>query len=87
MPYLQAPESLGDIFDGEPQYRADQLRDWLYKTPVLRAGAMTNLPGSIRDRLEGRLWPFEVEMDSPPTRRGLESGCSVPQTAPLLSRC
>lgn len=63
MPYLQAPESLRDILDGEPQYRADQLRDWLYKTPVLRAGAMTNLPGSIRDRLEGRLWPFEVEME------------------------
>jgi 23S rRNA (adenine2503-C2)-methyltransferase len=63
MPYLAAPESLGEILEGEPQYRADQLRDWLYKKPVLRAEAMTNLPGSIRDRLEGRLWPFEVELE------------------------
>jgi 23S rRNA (adenine2503-C2)-methyltransferase len=63
MPYLQAPENLGAILEGEPQYRADQLRDWLYKTPVLRPEAMTNLPGSIRDRLEGKLWPFEVELE------------------------
>ena len=63
MPYLQAPESLGEFLEGEPRYRADQLRDWLYKTPVLRPEAMTNLPGRIRDRLEGRLWPFAVEME------------------------
>jgi hypothetical protein len=30
MPYLEAPENLGAILEGEPQYRADQLRDWLY---------------------------------------------------------
>jgi 23S rRNA (adenine2503-C2)-methyltransferase len=63
MPYLEAPENLGAILEGEPQYRADQLRDWLYKTPVLRPAAMTNLPASIRDRLEGRLWPFDVELE------------------------
>ncbi len=63
MPYLEAPESLGDVFEGEPGYRADQLRDWLYKTPVLRPESMTNLPGSIRQRLEGQLWPFEVELE------------------------
>jgi 23S rRNA (adenine2503-C2)-methyltransferase len=63
MPYLEAPESLGAILEGEPDYRADQLRDWLYKTPVLRPEAMTNLPARIRDRLEGRLWPFEVELE------------------------
>ena len=63
MPYLEAPENLGAILEGEPDYRADQLRDWLYKTPVLRPSAMTNLPASIRDRLEGRLWPFEVELE------------------------
>ena len=63
MPYLEAPESLGDVFEGEPGYRADQLRDWLYKTPVLRPEAMTNLPGSIRERLEGKLWPFDVELE------------------------
>jgi 23S rRNA (adenine2503-C2)-methyltransferase len=63
VPYLEAPESLGDVFEGEPGYRADQLRNWLYKTPVLRPESMTNLPGSIRQRLEGRLWPFEVELE------------------------
>jgi 23S rRNA (adenine2503-C2)-methyltransferase len=63
MPYLEAPENLGAILEGEPEYRADQLRDWLYKTPVLRPSAMTNLPASIRDRLEGRLWPFDVELE------------------------
>ena len=63
MPYLEAPESLGAILEGEPDYRADQLRDWLYKTPVLRPEAMTNLPASIRERLEGKLWPFEVELE------------------------
>jgi 23S rRNA (adenine2503-C2)-methyltransferase len=63
VPYLEAPESLGDVFEGEPGYRADQLRDWLYKTPVLRPESMTNLPGGIRQRLEGHLWPFEVELE------------------------
>jgi len=63
VPYLEAPERLGEVFEGEPGYRADQLREWLYKTPVLRPESMTNLPGGIRQRLEGHLWPFEVELE------------------------
>ena len=61
MPYLCAPEDLGELLPGEPSYRADQLRDWLYRTPVLNADDMTNLPGKIRSGLT--LWPFEVELE------------------------
>lgn len=46
----------------EPSYRADQLRDWLYRTPVLTARDMTNLPARVRDQV-GELWPFQVEME------------------------
>ncbi len=63
MPYLRAPEDLGELVGEGPSYRIDQLRDWLYKNPVLEPAAMTNLPGGVRDALEGRLWPFEVEME------------------------
>ena len=60
MPYLTAPEDLSALLPGEPSYRADQLRAWLYGTPVLQPSDMTNLPGSVRDRLDP-LWPFSVE--------------------------
>ena len=63
MPYLHAPEELGDLLEGEPSYRADQLRDWLYRTPVLDASDMTNLPLVFRERIADRLWPFEVEVE------------------------
>ncbi|MDX1469350.1 MAG: 23S rRNA (adenine(2503)-C(2))-methyltransferase RlmN [Acidimicrobiia bacterium] len=63
MPYLSAPEALAELLDGEPAYRADQLRDWLYRTPVLHASDMTNLPSHLRERLEESLWPFEVEIE------------------------
>jgi 23S rRNA (adenine2503-C2)-methyltransferase len=62
MPYLHRPEDLGDLLDGEPPYRVDQLRRWLYQTPVLSSDDMTNLPAALRERLTG-LWPFEVEME------------------------
>jgi 23S rRNA (adenine2503-C2)-methyltransferase len=62
MPYLHPPEDLGDLLDGEPRYRIDQLRRWLYETPVLRSEDMTNLPTALRARLTS-LWPFEVEME------------------------
>jgi 23S rRNA (adenine2503-C2)-methyltransferase len=61
MPYLLAPEDLALLADGEPTYRIDQLRHWLYRTPVLEAGHMTNLPGSIREKIGARLFPFDVE--------------------------
>ncbi|MGH8950860.1 MAG: 23S rRNA (adenine(2503)-C(2))-methyltransferase RlmN [Acidimicrobiia bacterium] len=62
MPYLTAPEDLGELLEGEPGYRVDQLRHWLYRTPVLSSEDMTNLPGAVRQRL-GRIWPFDVEME------------------------
>jgi 23S rRNA (adenine2503-C2)-methyltransferase len=62
-PYLVVPERLGDLFPTEPEYRARQLRDWLYRTPVLSAQAMTNLPGTMRSVLMESLWPFEAEAD------------------------
>ena len=63
MAYLTNPEDLGDLLEGEPAYRVDQLRSWLYQTPVLDARDMTNLPGELRERLSDRLWPFEVEAE------------------------
>ena len=62
MPYLHQPEDLGDLLRAEPSYRVDQLREWLYKTPVLSSQDMTNLPAEVRSRL-GRLWPFDVETE------------------------
>jgi 23S rRNA (adenine2503-C2)-methyltransferase len=62
MPYLHSPEDLADLLDGEPSYRVDQLRRWLYETPVLTSDDMTNLPTSLRGRLSD-LWPFEVETE------------------------
>ncbi len=63
MPYLDPPETLSELVPGEPEYRVDQLRRWLYRTPVLHADDMTNLPGGIRADLGPRLWPFEVELE------------------------
>jgi len=63
MPYLLAPEDLGELLAGEPSFRVDQLRDWLYRTPVLDAGDMTNLPSDLRERLGDALWPFAVEVE------------------------
>lgn len=75
MPYLIAPEELGDLLADEPGFRTDQLREWLYEHPVLDPSDMTNLPGQIRDRLGPTHWPFTVELeqsaDSGRTRKWL----------------
>jgi len=75
VPYLHAPEDLGDLLEGEPRFRADQLRDWLYRTPVLQPEDMTNLPEEVRSRFSNTLWPFTVEIeqsaDSGTTRKWL----------------
>ena len=63
MPYLHAPEDLAEVVGEEPSYRLNQLRDWLYRTPVLHAEDMTNLPGRLRAELAETLWPFKVEME------------------------
>ncbi|MEN8113081.1 MAG: 23S rRNA (adenine(2503)-C(2))-methyltransferase RlmN [Actinomycetota bacterium] len=62
-PYLTAPEDLGALFPDEPRFRADQLREWLYHSPVLDAAEMTNLPSAMRDAIGEALWPFDVEID------------------------
>ena len=63
MLYLTAPERLGEILEGEPGFRSDQLREWLYRHPVLDADGMTNLPQALRDSLADDLWPFEVDIE------------------------
>jgi len=63
MPYLHAPEDLGEVVGDAPSYRVDQLRDWLYRTPVLHTEEMTNLPKELRASLADRLWPFSIEME------------------------
>ena len=59
--YSTLPEHLE--LPGEPAYRARQLRDWLYRSPVLTTDAMTNLPVALREQLAGRLWPFTVDIE------------------------
>jgi len=75
VPYLVAPEELSSFTAGEPSYRAEQLRDWLYRTPVLDVEQMTNLPASVRERIGPNLFPFAVEAeqvaDSGRTRKWL----------------
>lgn len=61
MLYLTHPDELAELLEDEPSYRTDQLRHWLYETPVLDASEMTNLPLELRQRLAPDLWPFEVE--------------------------
>lgn len=63
MLYLHDPDALGELLGDHPGYRADQLRSWLYDTPVFDPGDMTNLPADLRDELAGRLWPFELELE------------------------
>ena len=63
MPYLTAPEELASLVPDEPGYRVDQLREWLYRHPVLTTAEMTNLPAELRDGLADRLWPFRVEAE------------------------
>jgi len=62
VPYLTHPDQLAGLLPGEPPYRVRQLRDWLYRTPVLAASAMTNLPGPLRAQLDP-LWPFAIEAE------------------------
>jgi 23S rRNA (adenine2503-C2)-methyltransferase len=64
VPYLHDPDELGDLLpDGEPSFRADQLREWLYAHPVLTTEEMTNLPASLRRELADGLWPFTVDVE------------------------
>jgi len=62
MLYETPPEELGALLGGVARYRADQLKQWLYRDFVLETAAMTNLPLSLRDELGPALWPFNVEV-------------------------
>ncbi len=62
MPYLTAPEALDTLLPGQPRYRVDQMRQWLYRHPVLTTAEMTNLPIPLREAFANRLWPMAVEM-------------------------
>ncbi len=70
MLYLTDPDELGSLLTDHPRFRADQLREWLYRHPVLTTDEMTNLPAEMRTGLADRLWPFTVEVDRS-TDRGL----------------
>jgi 23S rRNA (adenine2503-C2)-methyltransferase len=59
--YLTEPEDLASVVPNEPGYRTAQLSAWLYDTPVLTTGEMTNLPAGLRQSLD--LWPFVVEVE------------------------
>ena len=61
--YLPAPEALGDLLPDEPRFRADQLRQWLYRSPRLTAGELRNLPLPLRERIGPDLWPFTVDLE------------------------
>ena len=73
--YQVDPESLAELLPGEPRYRVDQLREWLYRHPVLNPEEMTNLPTGVRSNLT--LWRT---MDGP------ASGYSEPPMAPRSRR-
>lgn len=62
MLYQTPPEELGALLGDAPSYRADQLRQWLYRDFVLETSAMTNLPKQLREELAPALWPFTVEI-------------------------
>ncbi|MBF0442561.1 MAG: 23S rRNA (adenine(2503)-C(2))-methyltransferase RlmN, partial [Oligoflexales bacterium] len=40
---------------GQPEYRAAQIYDWIYKKGALSPSGMSNLPGSLRERLKSDL--------------------------------
>lgn len=64
VPYMVPPEDLNKLLPDQPSYRADQLRHWLYRQPVLRADSMTNLPLDVRDLIGERLLPNAFELTS-----------------------
>jgi len=61
--YLTEPERLGELLEGEPSFRTNQLREWAYVHPVLSTDAMTNLPTDVRAKLADQHWPFVVELE------------------------
>lgn len=62
MLYTTPPEELESLLGGQPSFRADQLRLWLYRDFVQETGEMTNLPEGLRAELADDLWPFAAEV-------------------------
>lgn len=58
--FKELAEELKDL--GEPSYRAGQVFDWLYKRGVASFEAFTNLPKSLRLRLEERFSLESLEL-------------------------
>lgn len=52
--YSLTPESWRELFTdwGEPAYRAEQVRNWVYERGVTSFDDMTNLPLALRERLQ-----------------------------------
>jgi adenine C2-methylase RlmN of 23S rRNA A2503 and tRNA A37 len=79
--YLHDPDALGDLLPGEPSFRADQLREWLYEHPVPSTKEMTNLPAALREQLAGGLWPFTVDVEQTPLTNVVFMGMGEPLCA------
>ncbi len=60
---MAAPEDLAAAVPGEPRYRADQLRGWLYDHPTLDVEAWSNVPATLREALRDKVWPFDLELE------------------------
>jgi len=77
MPMVNLKELSFDAVDkfvrdlGWPGYRAQQLREWIYRKRVSDIDAMTNLSKSDRDRLRSKAIVGELELS---TRRRSEDG-------------
>jgi 23S rRNA (adenine2503-C2)-methyltransferase len=52
--YELTPEQLADLLKswGEPTFRAKQIWAWLYDKPVATFEAMTNIPNTLRAKLQ-----------------------------------
>lgn len=74
--YLTPPDELAALLgEDQPRFRVEQLRQWLYRHPVLSVDSMTNLPLAFRTEHRDSLWPFHLEAeqvsDSGTTRKWL----------------
>ncbi|MCL0088426.1 23S rRNA (adenine(2503)-C(2))-methyltransferase RlmN [Dehalococcoidia bacterium] len=80
MPEIAITElSLNDLRDvlsdwGEPQYRARQILDWVYRKPISDFSAMSNLPPKLRESLDSE---FSFQSIFPVTEATSRDGSST----------
>ncbi|MCL0080012.1 23S rRNA (adenine(2503)-C(2))-methyltransferase RlmN [Dehalococcoidia bacterium] len=80
MPEIAITElSLNDLRDvlsdwGEPQYRARQILDWVYRKPISDFSAMSNLPPKLRESLDSK---FSFQSVLPVTEATSRDGSST----------